>query len=350
MKNILSLFILFLLFSCKQISSEKHLGEDNTENKKTEQIDFTIVFASCNDQDMKQPLWKPIIETKSDVFIWGGDNIYADTDDMNKMEAEYQKIKTNPNYVKLASMTQIIGTWDDHDYGKNDAGVDWKMKAEAQQLFLDFIDVPDNDIRRSREGVYHSQTFTADSGSIKIILLDTRYFRSPLQKSPIKGIRYKAWEKGTGETILGETQWEWLSRELEDNTSTFTIIISSIQFLADENGWEKWGNFPDEVKKMYQTLKNAKANNIFILSGDRHLAEFSVAEVEGLNYPLIDFTTSGMTKTYPNSPYEPNRYRVGNQVKQLNFGLLGFDFKNKKVKMEIRGANNYVFDVMEQEY
>lgn len=350
MKNILPFFVLFLLFSCKETNSEKPLIEDKKETLLVEQIDFTMVFASCNHQDMKQPLWKPIIETQPDVFIWGGDNIYADTDDMVKMKAEYQKIKTRPEYVELISRTEIIGTWDDHDYGNNDAGEEWGVKAEAQMLFLDFIDVPENDIRRSREGVYHSQSFNTTNGSVKVILLDTRYFRDSLQKSSLEGVRYQPWKKGEGGSILGNAQWDWFQKELKDKVPIFTVIVSSIQFLADEHGWEQWGNFPEEVEKMKLTLKKAQSSNIIILSGDRHLAEFSVANIEGLDYPLVDFTTSGMTKTYPDTPEDPNRYRKGKQIKQLNFGLLTFDFKNEKVKMEIRGEGNQVLESLEQEY
>lgn len=354
MKNIVIAFLLILSFSCKENTPEKPIVDDENkkENKKetVEKADLTFIFASCNDQDMEQPLWKPILECKPNIFIWGGDNIYADTDDMKKMGADYKKIKNHPDYVELTKRTLIVGTWDDHDYGKNDAGSEWPVKAEAQQLFLDFIGVTDNNYRRSREGVYSSQMFNTIKGGIKVILLDTRYFRDSLKKNPEKGKRYMPWEKGEGGTILGDTQWNWLAKELEDEKPKFTIIVSSIQFLADEHSWEKWGNHPDEVEKMYQTLREAKSKNILILSGDRHLAEFSVAEVEGLGYPLVDFTTSGMTKTYPDTPFEPNRHRVGDQVKQLNFGLLKFDFDNEKVTMEIRGEDNHVFDVLVQEY
>ena len=35
--------------------------------------------------------------------------------------------------------TQIIGVWDDHDYGKNDGGSDYKLKDKTREIFLDFI-------------------------------------------------------------------------------------------------------------------------------------------------------------------------------------------------------------------
>ncbi|MGV6828179.1 MAG: alkaline phosphatase D family protein [Flavobacteriales bacterium] len=340
MKICISIIGSLILLSC---NTSKHISSTNSEN-------FKVVFASCNDQDMQQPLWKPILENHPDVFIWGGDNIYADTDDPQKMKRDYDKVLAQPDYKKLTQTAIIIGTWDDHDYGKNDAGASWHFKEEAQQLFLDFLHIPENDIKRNRAGVYDSKKYITKNGIVKIILLDTRYFRSPLKKSSIKGQRYQPWNNGAGGTVLGTQQWQWLEHELADETPVFTVIVSSIQFLANEHHWEQWGNFPDEVYKMKNLISNAKSKNIIIFSGDRHLAEFSKTDLDGLNYPLIDFTSSGMTKTYPNTPDDKNKYRVGKQIKQLNFGLIDFDLKNRKVIFEIRGKNNELLEQMIQQY
>ena len=77
---------------------------------------------------------------------------------------------------------------------------------------------------------------------------------------------------------------------------------------------------------------------------------FSVSDVEGLTYSFVDFTTSGLTHTYPESPDTPNRFRKGKLVKDLNFGVLKFDFQSKKVRMEIRGRENKVLEVWNQQY
>ncbi len=350
MKNILLIVGLVLLVSCKNRVVKEASENNDTSVPVKETTDFTMVFASCNDQKMKQPLWKPIIENQPDVFVWGGDNVYANTDDLSKMKAAYDSVWANPDYKKLASITRITGTWDDHDYGKNDAGKEWHIKKEAQQEFLDFIQAPANDIRRTREGVYSSETFHTEKGSIKLIMLDTRYFRDSLLLSSIEGRRYDHWPKNHKGTVLGDAQWNWLQNELNDETPTFTVIISSIQFIANEHYWEKWGYFPEEVEKLNNMIVQAKAKNIFILSGDRHLAEFSKKELEGLDYPLIDFTTSGMTKVYPDTPEDINKYRVGHQVKKLNFGVIKFDFNNQTVTMEIRGEDNVIYDVLKQKY
>jgi alkaline phosphatase D len=340
MKVILSLFISFFLF----ISCGSNFKTPQNETKKSsENYDYVIAFGSCNRQDEAQPLWNAIIEENPDLFLWGGDNIYGDTEDMDELEADYETQKNHPEYQKLIEITPVLGTWDDHDYGKNDAGKDWEYKEESQQLFLDFFDVPENDPRRERAGVYHAENFKEAGNTVKVIVLDTRYFRSRLKKSKEKGKRYLRDAEGT---ILGEKQWKWLEDELINSTADYTLILSSIQILSVEHGFETWGNFPSEVEKLEKLLQTSEAKNVIILSGDRHISEFSEKKIEGLDYPLVDFTSSGMTHSYSDFNGEPNQYRVGEVVSDLSFGLLKFDFDSGKVTMEMRGVGN----ILQQEY
>ncbi|MFO8147593.1 MAG: alkaline phosphatase D family protein [Bacteroidota bacterium] len=352
MKQILRVSLLLLLLnSCgpgKTSEENQALKSDETvELNSVQSADFTIAFGSCNKQSLPQPLWEPIIASKPDVFIWGGDNIYADTPDMNKMEQDYIIQKSNPGYQKLISSTAVLATWDDHDYGKNDAGLEWEYKKESQQKFLDFLDVPQNDARRQREGVYHSKMFNLENGSINVILLDTRYFRSNLIKSEEAGKRYDPNMEGT---VLGEEQWEWLELELKNSKADFNLIVSSIQFLSAEHGFETWGNFPEEMEKLIALISSSKAENVVLLSGDRHISEFSKLEIPSLKYPLIDFTSSGLTHTYTSFSGEPNQYRVEEVVSDLSFGLLHFDFSKKMITMQMRGVGNTLQQQLIQVY
>ena len=311
--------------------------------------DFVIAFGSCNKQYEQQPLWDDIVKQQPNLFIWGGDNIYSDTDDMSKMQTDYQQQKNNPDYAKLSKSTPVIGVWDDHDYGKNDAGTEWKMKAQSQQLFLDFFDVPNDDVRRSRAGTYSAKVYEIPKGSIKVILLDTRYFRSPLQKSDDPHKRYEPL-KDPEATVLGKVQWEWLTKEIENNYSDFIILVSSIQFLSSEHGYETWGNFPLEQERLIQLLQRTKARNAIILSGDRHISEFSSAKIKGLPYSLIDFTSSGMTHSYTTYSGESNRYRVGKVITKSSFGVLKFDLDTYQVLMEMRGEGNVLLQEYSKQY
>ncbi len=311
--------------------------------------DFVIAFGSCNKQNMPQPLWKEILKNTPNLFIWGGDNIYGDSDDMDKIKNDYKIQNSNPEYQKLKRATPIMATWDDHDYGKNDAGIEWEMKKESQQQFLDFLEVPEEDPRRSQEGVYTSEIFDIEKGNIKVIVLDTRYFRSPLKKSVAEDRRYEAYEDEKG-TVLGLAQWKWLEKELENNYSDFIIIVSSIQFLSSEHGFETWGNFPHEVERLKKLLVSKAVRNAIILSGDRHLSEFSMTKVKRLKYPLVDFTSSGLTHSYTSYKGESNKYRVGNVISIPSFGVLKFDLDSYTVTMQIRGKNNRVLQEFKRQY
>jgi len=133
------LFILF--FGCKTAVPVPEQTQQ-TDNLQPSWADFTIAFGSCNRTDIDNLLWDDVAQTKPNVWIWGGDNIYADTDNMQKLEAMYTVQSRLQSYDSLRNIANIIGTWDDHDYGLNDGGVEFKAKQGSQQAFLDFMGVP----------------------------------------------------------------------------------------------------------------------------------------------------------------------------------------------------------------
>lgn len=339
------IFVLIQLLSISYFISCAKIPEKS--NLKTEKSDFIIAFGSCNKQFKTNILWKEIAKNQPNLWIWGGDNIYADTNNMTKMKQDYEDLRNQNGYVQLTKNIPVLATWDDHDYGLNDAGVEFLMKKESQELFLDFFDVPKNDVRRTQEGIYHSQIFSTKKGSIKVIVLDTRYFRTSLTKTTNK--RYQPNKFGEG-TILGTEQWSWLENELKKSKEDFTIIVSSIQFLSSEHGFETWGNFPHEVGKMKDLILKSSVKNILFLSGDRHISEFSKTTIDGLNYPIIDFTSSGLTHSYSSYSGEPNKYREKEVVKEISFGLLTFDFEKKSINMQMRGEQNVLQQELKQVY
>lgn len=345
MYKYLKLTVVLLLVSC---TAKQPIVENNTQNTDAA-TDFTIAFGSCNRQTIKNKLWPAVLEQQPDLWIWGGDIIYADTKDMQKMANDYKLLKDQPHYQTLVKTSKILGTWDDHDYGLNDAGEEYEMKVESQQLFLDFLDVPQNHARRNREGVYHSEVFKSAEGSVKVIVLDTRYFRTALTKSTTNNRRYQPNKYGEG-TILGEAQWQWLQEELTNSKANFNVIVSSIQVLSGEHQFEKWANFPHETERLLKLIENTKPNATFVISGDRHISEFSKVQLEQLNYPLIDFTSSGLTHVYSGFSGEPNKNRVGDVVFEISFGVLKFDFRKKSVIMEMRGENNKIIQTITQAY
>jgi alkaline phosphatase D len=305
--------------------------------------DFVLSFGSCNNQLIPNPFWNQLKNQHPDVWIWGGDVIYSDTEDMQILKNNYAIQKQDTSYLNFVRTTTVMGTWDDHDYGVNDGGNEYRKKKESQQLFLDFLDVKPTDVRRKQEGLYYSQTFTIKDHTIKVLILDTRYFRSALTIDETGKKRYQPNRHGEG-TFLGEAQWQWLQNELTHSTADYHVIMSSVQVLSSLHGFESWGNMPHELERLEKLILESQAKGVILLSGDRHISEISVKKIGPNQLPLPDFTSSGMTHSYTSFSGEDNPYRVSKVIFEKSYGIIRFDFQKRKLRMEMWGEENKLLE------
>ena len=287
---------------------------------------------------------------KLGLWTWGGDNIYSDTDDKPKMAKDYETLKKQQGYLELLENLTVMATWDDHDYGFNDNGIKFNKKEQAQKFFLDFFNVDESNPWRKQAGIYNAKEFKTKEGSIKVLVLDTRYFRTGLIKASKETKKRDVANMDRNDSVLGAAQWNWLENELKTSTADFNIIVSSIQILSSEHGFETWAHFPKEVEKLKNSIIRSKAKGVFIVSGDRHISEFSKTTASNRQYPLIDFTSSGLTHSYASFVSEPNQYWVQNVISEISFGLLQFNFNNKSISMQMRGKNNQILQELNQIY
>lgn len=271
-----------------------------------------ISFGSCANQSAPQPIWDAVLEFDPHLFIHLGDNIYADIKQPTKLfgkernagpykntprflpvspqetKIKYDLLKYGqPGYVALRNKAQIVGTWDDHDYGLNDAGKEFEGKDASQQVMLDFFDEPADSPRRKQQGVYAAYTYGPVGKKVKVILLDVRYHRDPI---------------GSDGTMLGEVQWRWFEDELRNSDAQIHIIGSSIQVVTNFSAMsqpffsvESWSMFPTERSRLYALLHDTNASGVVFISGDVHFGEIARFDC-GLTYPVYDFTSSGLTE------------------------------------------------------
>ncbi|WP_428389709.1 alkaline phosphatase D family protein [Mucisphaera sp.] len=285
-----------------------------------------IAFGSCLHQSRLQTIWDAVLAADPDLFIFAGDNVYADTEDMAVMRGVYSELAAKPGFSKLKATTPILATWDDHDYGVNDGGKDFPQKAKSQKAFLDFWGVPTDSSRRDREGIYHAVIVGPEGQRTQIILLDTRYHRDDLERIPQDqrtGGPY-AEKDDPSVTMLGDRQWAWLAEELK-KPADLRLIVSSIQVVANEHGWERWAALPWERDKLFQTIEDARAEGVIFLSGDRHHGEVSVCGGTG-PYMSVDVTSSGLNQARGRTITEENHHRAGEAVGDNHFGLLTIDW------------------------
>jgi len=320
----------------KKYSSEEPLGR--------------LSFGSCNDQKKDQGIWKAITASDPDVWLWLGDNIYADRKTksypkafdpatIEEMRLMYEKQKKEPEYVKLRSQVgKLVGTWDDHDYGLDDSGKEFPWKRESKELFHDFLDEPKDSPLRRREGVYNSHVFGPPGRRVKLIILDTRYHRDPIFSNG---------------DMLGEEQWHWLEEELVRSDAQVNLVASSIQFIPNHHATlcplcnledspfrvESWCHFSREKQRFVDLITRNKVEGVILLSGDIHSGELLEASPSCiLPYSLYEITSSGMTHSamdsFPRLPLEimkiaaPNPCSLGMYLGK-NFGTVDFSWEGR---------------------
>ena len=303
--------------------------------------EMVIGFGSCLDQDLPQPIWKDIKAQNPEVFIMLGDNVYGDTyGNIQKLERAYQNQARA--FEKAGLGFPFLAIWDDHDYGKNDGGVEYSQKDESQKLFLKFWDLPEADRRHRNRGLSFEEIIHSKEGTVQILMLDTRYFRSPLKRSQIlKKSSHGRYEPDydTSKTMLGRDQWKWLTIALK-READLRILGTSIQLLAEGHGWERWGNLPLERQRLLNLLAQNSDSNLIVISGDRHLGGiYSLRTKEGIEF--LEITSSSMNK--PGSlTNEPDPLRIGGMYAGENFGIIRIDFQRRKANIELHGLNEGV--------
>ena len=294
-----------------------------------------IGLGSCLDQDYPQPIWQSIKKEDLNYFIFLGDNVYGDTryGSLRKMKSAYDKQKkVLPDFLNDIS---IFSIWDDHDFGINDGGADYRFKRRAQELYLDFWEITKDDDRSNREGIYFSKNEIFFDKKFKFIFLDTRFFRSKLKgkkSNYIENIEPDA-------TILGNAQWTWLENELKSDFD-FLFIFSSIQIIAKDHRFEKWSNFPNERAKLFELLEQFNDKTI-LFSGDRHRA--GIYRKNG----IIEVTSSSMNK--PGSSFsETDSYLIGKTYPQENYGVL--EILENTIHIKIKDIKGSTLNSIEKSY
>lgn len=279
-----------------------------------------------------------------------------------ELQQGLEELKTNETigYTRLlAKQIPVYGVWDDHDYGGNDMGKYMPSRQERQDVYWNFLGYR----AHPHDGLYHSRDIIHDSGHIKLILLDTRWFRDnhcipsvahtlPMGNAMACATRWATAGLYLGKLggcesaeLLGQDQWQWLRQELLTSKADLNIIVSSIQVWTTNPAMESWGQFPNEQTKLWKLLQeyySSSQGSVMFWSGDVHHAELSGKP------GYLEVTSSGLThhcgqpklygrlcrpilETFHEHRHSPNEFYIG-----LNFGLLEVDWETRVATMEIK--------------
>lgn len=285
--------------------------------------DFTFALGSCfyiNDEPYDRPgnpyggeyqIVERIADKKPDFMIWMGDNMYlreADFYSVARINHRYNHTRRVPELQRLLATTAHYSTWDDHDFGPNNADRNYSMKEDVLNIFNTYWGNPKAG-HDGNKGVYYRFQWA----DVDFFVTDGRYHRAPnALKDPNKD-------------YLGREQLDWLKDGLANSRAPFKIIIFGNQAINTGSPFEAFPAYVAEYQELMGFIEQQGVPGVVFMSGDRHHSE--LLRYESISqYPLYEFTVSPLTAGFSRRlvPEERNNpLRVdGRLTHQRNFGLV----------------------------
>jgi len=271
----------------------------------------------CREETAGYAFFERMRELRPDFFIANGDMIYADSDcpqarpdgarnvpgDFPRIDdpavdwtdaarvreiylAHWRYNRADPSFQRFLLEVPMYSQWDDHEV-INDFGAAWPrwvvasdregyqvlVRAGREALF-DFH--PLWPLPEEPERIYRSFRWGAD---VELFLLDARSYRSANDRED---------SPGSGKTLLGGAQLDWLKKGLGSSNATWKIVSSDVPLsIATGTRAEVYGRdaFADgdpagaprtgsetELRELLSHLDRENVRNVVVVVTDVHFA------------------------------------------------------------------------------
>lgn len=234
-----------------------------------------FAFGSCSKAD-DQPIFETIRAQEPELFLFIGDNHYANSDDLGALRQWYRWAHERSGRAELMATTPTLATWDDHDFVGNNTDGTEPGKDVALRAFREYWPNPSFGVEGT-DGVFTRHRV----GDSEFFLVDVRYGRV------------------TDERFLDPGQTAWLVDALHDSTATFKFIAAGSQWTP-EGSSDSWADHDDEYEALLAAI--ADVPGVILLSGDIHRSEFRLNE--GPAYDLPEWTSSPLANSNSGCPDE----------------------------------------------
>lgn len=261
----------------------------------------TIVFGSCI-QKLEHDSFDVILSLNPDLVVLLGDTIYLPDkleDPYTEGEKLYGALSHHREFKKLRALSTVMGTWDDHDFGTNDADSVFPYKDSSLKLFREFWGpLPPSPFQLP------SVARAVDLGSVLLLITDGRSFRR---------------NEGPSRTMFGEEQLQWMLKKIKSFKGHTIVIASGTQWLSDDVKNETLARFPLEKERLLSAL-DSSSKRVIIISGDRHRAELYQRKLS--HSVITEITSSPLAGEVNTSPLNHEPWRVGVYAGGPNVGIL----------------------------
>lgn len=232
---------------------------------------FCFAFGSCaHSKPLK--LWRQMREHGAQGLVLLGDTPYIDSTDLNVLRDKHRAFLQVPELAALIRSTPTWGTWDDHDFGKNDSDGTLPGKENSRRAFIEYR--ANAEFGHDREGIYTKFRY----GAIEVFVLDTRWF-ARTEPSPVDPDK---------PTLLGAHQWAWLQQSLKESTAPFKIIACGMIWDDKENTEsDDWGTYTHERTALFDFLGANDISGVVLIGGDIHCSRLLQYKTEDqVGYPI----------------------------------------------------------------
>lgn len=266
-------------------------------------LKFTI--CSCmNEFQHSAEIWRTMVAKEPDVIFFIGDSVYADIGaprggaDPAHLWHRFVEARRTLDIYYSKRLIPLLATWDDHDFGLNDAGLfNYRFVNESQQNFLNFFAQDPRYCRFMKKGPGISSSYLM-AGQL-FVLMDDRSFR--LEKGSLS--RWAHW---------GQPQEEWLLSQVGEHSGP-TWLMNGSQIFPSLPFKESFSSdHPQQFEGMLKQL-NIRSSKVIFVSGDVHYTEITQVNTKELGYQTYELTSSSIhsKNLIPGSPHViPNPHRI----------------------------------------
>jgi alkaline phosphatase D len=197
-------------------------------------------------------------------------------------------------------------TWDDHEFGPNNANGDWPLAPAARAAFEAYWPNQAFGTPRDPSAIYHRFQW----GDAQFLLLDNRTHR--VDSTIPEDL------PGYSKTQYGRAQMGWLKQQLASRNEggarrhqRLTFIATGGQFLSRRTspGSEDHHRYQAERAEIIDFIRANRIGGVVFLTGDVHYSEV-LRRDDLVPYPLYEFTSSSLTAGAHTRPLPDDPGRV----------------------------------------
>lgn len=221
-------------------------------------------------------IWDYLFSEKPEMIFLIGDSVYADfNSDSTEQDIwrRYCQTRARLRHFIQPNLIPTLTTWDDHDYGKNNACKSFPNKMASRRIFDLFWGSRETEGLRKTKGV----GFEFIARGQRFCFMDDRYYRD---------------EPRCGGTMWGHEQQESMVSCLNNKKPTW--ILNGSQFFGHYSHQDSFlVDYSKNFTQILHELARCEAPVVFA-SGDVHFSEVLKIEPQLLGYRTYEYTSSAI--------------------------------------------------------